>query len=149
MGFTIVKRTDDKLVIKVGNRLYTSNDVAEGTRMVYIFEKFVVKFDDSNWVEQNIKELEMWNALDQKDKQYFAKVIDWCTDPENKNRIALRQVRVLEGYGYPTRRHEKTFQRLSKAYKLSDISVEADEYTFNCFITETNRLKIYDFGRSY
>lgn len=145
MAFTIIKRTDEKLVIKVGNKLYTSKDVKDCTRLVYIFDKFVVKFD-SGWVEQNVRELELWNSIDRKDRQHFAKIIDWCDDGDGG--IALRQVRVIEGDNCPTKIHEKTFRRITDLYGVTDVHVDAEDgYTFNCFITETNRLKIYDFGR--
>lgn len=144
MGFTIISRDYNELVIEIDGVIHTSLYRNESSRTVYIFDNFVVKFSEDEWCNQNETELNVWHKMQEEDKPHFASIIDYEYTEEYG--LVLRQERIIGSDDGVTDELVELFIKLSDTYNLGDIAV-SEGYVFNCLVTNAGALKIYDFGR--
>lgn len=144
MKLDIIKFDRKELIIKVRRAMVKNKVTSHSSRLVFVFNDFVVKFDTGT---QNSSEKKFYQELlDKKDAQYFPKLLGYG---EFDGRTYLIQERVKGRSVKITKEHADTLNYLQRKYKLWDLSpADVGDYTYkrDNFLVTSKGLKIYDVG---
>ncbi len=112
----------------VGKTIVLSNehdskhgDRWSSSRPMYFGDTFVVKFDETIKGpkfkgQQSTKEIELWEALDEKDRKHFVTLLDYSHE---EGWIAQERINIIRTV--PTKEQRAVVERLKEKFGLGDI----------------------------
>lgn len=144
MQTEVIVQSEAKLELSVNGKKMTSSSRGRGSRRVYLFDDFVVKFASENSDVQNRNEVNFYlDVLEKGDEKFFPKLLDfgWFDD-----QMFVVQERTFESEeGEVTAEIEEQFYTLEEKYGFTDQCCYEGGTPINCMVTDDG-LKIYDMG---
>lgn len=149
MNLDIISFDKDSIRIKVNGEVRTDGQKSHSSRQVFLFDTFVVKFDDCG--DQNEAEIGFYeNVLKPEDDHYFPRLLGHgtCKNERGFDVSFVVQERVFNSKKVADAARLQELRDLKDKYKLYDISLsqsDSDNH-WNALITEDDRLIVYDIG---